>query len=160
MQILLPIQRFMATSLSAGIFMHDVHYTTRFFGINLASIVFLTALFWFHVLVLLKETGFAEVKNLKDESKVEYVRHAIALLTIIASLVESLQNRNSYSNYLSDQLSMDITVVLMIVFPEIIFKFIFLFKQKRLEAMDGISKTPPPLLPHQIAAPVLHPPSM
>jgi len=130
MQALLIIQRIMGATLTVGFFAHDIEFTEKLIGIRIVSIVFLTALFWFHVLVFLKEAKLAHINSLKHNQAVEQLRIIIAALSCVACLFDNFRNAKLAGiDYLSfENICVNAITILVLVFPEFIFKIIFVFE--------------------------------
>jgi hypothetical protein len=125
-------QRMIAGILTAGFFAHDLYYTEKYVGLTIASLVFLTAVLSFHILVFVRHAGLAVVASKGSNQTIERMRIFMISLTLFFSVVDcaqeiQLQNQ-AYSSFKS--ISTTILSLIIVVFPELVFKVIFLLKKK------------------------------
>lgn len=128
MRILLLLMGFVLTS---GFFAHDVHYTIKFIGIGLTSIVFLAGLFWFHILVFLKESRLAIVNSAKARNTIHKLRLIIFGLTALSCVAEHY-SQLGVNHFISVKNVAECVIsFILILFPEIIFRLLFCLKRKK-----------------------------
>jgi hypothetical protein len=116
---------------TSGFFAHDIHYTLKFIGVSLTSLFFLIGLFWFHILVFLKESGAGVIDSAKANKTILVLRLIIITLSIVSCLKEHFSNTRRPFLLTLENIIEGLISIILVVFPEIMFKLLFHIKGKR-----------------------------
>lgn len=131
MRIMLFLQHFMGLTLTAGFFAHDIYFTDNFIGINTPSVVFLLSLFWFHLLVYLREAGLVHLRDEKHQRLITRLKIFVGCFISIAIIFADIHSKNNGSWYIFEILFLNVIHLFILIFPEYIFRLVFVFDFKR-----------------------------
>jgi hypothetical protein len=119
----------MGGSLTSGFIAHDFYYFDKYIGINMASWVLLAALVWFHILVFMHQIHLAHVPTVKDKKRIERLRLAIMITSLVICTAEGVYNlANGSGNFSVRGVLATILSLAVIIFPEVVFKILFIFR--------------------------------
>lgn len=131
MEKLSTLQHFMAISLTTGFIAHDIYYVHKYIGFSISSLVLLAAIVWFHILVFLQQSGYAEPLDERFTNQIKKVRLIVATITTFICVTETFFHILQHNQEISiKNIATLLLSLLIVLFPEFVYAFIYALKRK------------------------------